>query len=123
MKNFLLLILVILFILTGLILFLELKYIDPFISNKIIIWSFLLSLFFFISSFFTLLLYFFKKIHYRWQVLINHIISSFRQASFISLFFMILGYFIRIGIPIYFSAFLLFILFLFLELFIQNIYW
>lgn len=122
MKNLLLLIIFSVFIVSLLIIILILNYIDPFNSNNIIIISFLLSLFLSISTFFTLLLYFIKKIHYRWQVVLNHINSSFRQSSFISIFFILLWVFERIGVPIYFSSFLLFILFIFLELFIQNIY-
>lgn len=122
MKKFLLLILFLVFVISWLILFLELKYIDPTNSNNLIIISFLLSFFLSISTFFTLVLYFIKKIHYRWQVLINHISSSFRQWSFISLFIMWLLYFEKIWVPLYFSWILLSILLVFLELFIQNIY-
>jgi len=122
MKKFLILILLLVFIISSIILFLILKYIDPFNSNNIIIFSFILSFFLFVSTFFTLLLYFIKKVHYRWQVLLNHISSSFRQGSFIAMFLMWLAYFENIWVPIYFSSFLLLILLVFLELFIQNIY-
>ncbi len=122
MKNFLLLILLLVFIISWIIIFLTLNYIDPFSSNNIIIFSFLFSLFLFISTFFTLLLFFIKKIHYRWQVVLGHINSSFRQSSFIAIFFIWLGFFENIWVPIYFSSFLLIILIIFVELFIQNIY-
>lgn len=122
MKTFLILIILSVFIISLLLLILIISYINPFTSNNIIIYSFLLSLFLFISTFFTLILFFIKKIHYRWQVVINHISSSFRQASLIAVFFILLGFFEKIGVPIYFSSLLLFILLLFFELFIQNIY-
>jgi hypothetical protein len=69
-----------------------------------------------------LIFYFIKKIHYRGEVLVNHISSSFRQWFFISIFLIWLAIFYRIGVPIYFTWFLLLVLLLFLELFIQNIY-
>jgi len=122
MKNLLILILLLVLIISSIIIFLILNYIDPFNSNNIILFWFLISFYLFISTFFTLILYFIKKIHYRWQVLIHHISSSFRQWTFISLYFIWLAYFENIGVPIYFSAFLLFILLVFLELLIQNIY-
>jgi len=122
MKNFLILILLLVFIISSIIIFLILNYIDPFNSNNLILFSFVFSSFLFVSTFFTLILYFIKKIHYRWQVLLYHIRSSFRQASFIAWFIMWLIYFENIWVPIYFSSFLLCILLVFLELFIQNIY-
>jgi len=122
MKNFLIILLILVFIISWLIIILILNYIDPFSSNNIIIFSFLISFFLFISTFFTLILYFIKKVHYRWQVVLNHISSSFRQSSFIAFFIIGIGLFERMWIPLYFSAILLFILLLFLELFIQNIY-
>jgi len=122
MKNFLILILLLVFIISTIIIFLILNYIDPFNSNNIILFSFIFSFFLFVSTFFTLILYFIKKIHYRWQVLLHHISSSFRQGALISLFFIWLAYFENIWVPIYFSSFLFFVLLVFLELFIQNIY-
>ncbi len=122
MKNILLIILILLFIVSSLILILTLKYINPFTANMGIIISMIISFILSISSVLSLIFYFIKKIHYRWEVLINHIISSFRQAFLISLFFVWLIIFYKIGVPIYFSWFLLFILLLFFELFIQNIY-
>lgn len=122
MKNILLIILILLFIVSSLILILTLKYINPFTANMGIIISMIISFILSISSILSLIFYFIKKIHYRWEVLINHIISSFRQAFLISLFFVWLIIFYKIGVPIYFSWFLLFILLLFFELFIQNIY-
>ena len=122
MKNFLIILILLVFIISWLMIFLILNYIDPFISNKIILFSFFVSVYFFISTFFTLILYFIKRIHYRWQVLLNHISSSFRQSSFIAIFIIGLWFFINMWTPIYFSSFLLFVLLIFLELFIQNIF-
>ncbi len=123
MKNFLLILLWLVFIISMLILILIIKYIDPFNSNLGIIIFFISSFILSISSIIALIFYFIKKIHYRWEVLVNHIVSSFRQGFFISLFFVWLWLFQRIGVPFFFSGLLLFILILFLEFFIQNIFW
>lgn len=122
MKSFLLIILLLVFIVSMLILILTLKYIDPFTTNKWIIISLIASFILSISSLLSLIFYFIKKVHYRGEVLVNHISSSFRQGFLIAVFFVCLGIFERIEVPIYFAWFLLFILILFLELFIQNIY-
>jgi len=121
MKNILIIILFLVFLISSVIIILILNYIDPFTANNIIIYSFLFSIFLSISTFFTLIIYFIKKVHYRGQVVINHISSSFRQSWFIAMFFIGLWFFEKIWVPIYFSAFLLFILLLSIELFIQNI--
>lgn len=123
MKWFLLIVLSLVSLISILILILTLKYIDPFTANKWILISLIISFVLLISSVLALIFYFIKKIHYRWEVLVNHIISSLRQWFFIAIFFVWLAIFERIGVPIYLSWFLLFILIFFLELFIQNIYW
>jgi hypothetical protein len=121
MKNFVLLILLLVFITSSFTILLIAKYIDPFSVSTGIILSFLLSIILSISTFFSLIFYSIKKIHYRWQVLLSHISSSFRQWFFIATFVIWVWLFIRMWVPIYFSWLLFFILLISIESFIQNI--
>ncbi len=107
---------------SAIIIFLILSYIDPFVSNKLVVFSLLISIFLLIATFFTLAFYLFKKIHFRGQVYMIHISSSFRQGVFIASFVIIVWVFKRLGVPLLLSSGLLFISIFFLELFINNVF-
>jgi len=120
-KSFLLLVIFLIFLFSSVTLYMIMNYLDPYI-NKIlsigfIIFTFTLS----ILTFFTLILFFIKKIHYRWRVEIFHIKSSFRQGFIIYLFFIWIIIFKILNAPIIILWFLLFLILVFLELFIQNL--
>ena len=120
-KRFILLIIFTIFFISSLSLFLILNYLNPFehrfIAIVFVIITFVLS----VSSFFSLFLYFFKKIYYRWEVFLSHVLSSFRQWFFISIFFIWIVFFKVVWVDLLLTWFLLFVLLLFLELFIQNL--
>ena len=120
-KRFILLIVLTIFFISSFSFFIILNYLNPFeykiISIALIIFTFILS----VSSFFCVFLYFFKKIYYRWEVFLLHVLSSFRQWFFISLFLVWLVVFRIIWVNLYWTWFLLFILLLFLELLMQNL--
>jgi len=120
-KSFVLLIILITFLLSFISFFLILNYLDPY-SFPILAVSFLVFTFFaWLSSFFTLLIYFFKKVYNRWDVYIYHVKSSFRQAVFLTLFIIGSVIFYIFKAPLLVSITLLWILFIFLELFINSL--
>ena len=108
-----------LFSLTTLILIFN--YLDPYQYRILALSSMILTFILTVSSFFTLLLYFIKKIYYRWRVYLYHVLSSFRQWFFISIFTILLIVFTWLGLPILLWGLLLILIFGFLELFIQNL--
>jgi hypothetical protein len=85
-KRLLIFIIFITFLITLGTFFIVLNYLDPykniFIALGALSFSFILSL----SSILSLFIYFFKKIYYRGEVYIFHILSSFRQAFMVSIF-------------------------------------
>lgn len=119
-KRFLLFLIFVIFLLSFTTFFLILNYLDPYeyrvLSVSFIIISFILSC----TSFFTIFLYFIKKIYFRWNVYIYHVLSSFRQSFFISLFFISLIYFNYLQAPVLVTGLFSFLLLFFLELFIKN---
>lgn len=120
-KNFLLLIIFFILIVGILTWFFVLNYLDPY-QNPVLWISFLIISFLLsFSSFLTFIFYFIKKIHYRWETYIWHVISSFRQWFFVSLNFLWLLLFKIISAPLLLSWFLLFLSTLLIELFIQNL--
>ena len=120
-KSFVLLIILVTFLLSFISFFLILNYLDPY-SFPILAVSFLVFTFFaWLSSFFTLLIYFFKKVYNRWDVYIYHVKSSFRQAVFLTLFIIGSVIFYIFKAPLLVSITLLWILFIFLELFINSL--
>jgi len=98
-----------------------LNYMDPFVTPKIAVSFLVITFFASVSSFLSLIIYFIKKIHYRWEVYLYHIKTSFRQAVLFTLFVLSSIVFYIFNAPMFLTITLLFILFLFLELFIGSI--
>jgi len=73
-----------------------------------------------ISSFLTLLIYFFKNIHYRWEVFVSHVFSSMRQGALIWAYSISLLHFFRMQVLTWQTAGLLALALVFIELFFQN---
>ena len=121
-KGLLLIFLFLVFIISTIMIILILKYIDPYTANGIVLFSLFLSFLLAITTFLALIFYFVKKIHYRGEVLTTHLSSSFRQGLFVAIFFIGLGVFERLGVPMVFTAILFSALLIFLELFIQNVF-
>lgn len=120
-KRFLLIVILLIFIISSITFILILNYFDPYsapvLALSLLVTTFILS----ISSALSIFLYMIKKIHYRWDVNIYHVKTSFRQSIFFALFtigVVILNIF---SAPIILSSIALGIFFLFLELFIQNL--
>ena len=121
-KGLLLIFLFLVFIISTIMIILILKYIDPFTANAVVFFAFFASFLLGITTFLALIFYFIKKVHYRWEVLTTHLSSSFRQWLFMAIFFIWLGVFERLGVPLLFTALLFSTLLLFLELFIQSLF-
>ena len=119
-KRFLLLLIFIMFVICATTFVLVIKYLDPFEYAALWVSSLVFSYLFGLSWLLTLILYFIKKIYFRWNVAIYHILVSFRQAFFISVFFLILIFFNYYWASIFLTWFLSFIVLFFLELFIKN---
>jgi len=120
-KQFLLLIILTIFIISSLSFFLILNYMDPFVTPKIAVSFLTITFFTSVSSFLSLIIYFIKKIHFRGEVYLYHIKTSFRQAVLFTLFVLSSIVFYIFKAPMFLTITLLFILFLFLELFIGSI--
>ena len=120
-KRLLLMIILAMCIVSSITTVLILNYLDPYINTVMSVvflsFSFILSL----SCFSAIILYIIKKIHYRWDVYIYHVLTSFRQWIFISLFFIWLIIFHKLGASLIITGFLLFIMFVFFDLFLKNI--
>jgi len=120
-KRLLLMIILAMCIVSSITTVLILNYLDPYINTVMSVvflsFSFILSL----SCFSAIILYIIKKIHYRWDVYIYHVLTSFRQWIFISLFFIWLIIFHKLGASLIITGFLLFIMFIFFDLFLKNI--
>ena len=109
-----------LFIISFSTLLLILNFLDPYSNTKIAIISVSISFVLTLTSFLTFIIYFFKKIYYRWEVYLYHLIASFRQSFFLWLISLWILFFIKLWILSFLTIFLLFIIFLFIELLIQN---
>ncbi len=120
-KRFLLFIIFIIFIFSSVTFILILNYLDPYEYKVMGLSSIIFTFILWISTFFTMVLYFLKKIHYRWRVYLYHVLTSFRQWFFISIFILALIFFNILGASIILTWFVLFIILSFLELFIQNL--
>jgi hypothetical protein len=120
-KRFLLLIIFIIFLFSLVTFILILNYLDPYEYKIIAIISIVFTFILWVSTFFTIVLYFFKKIYYRGRVYLYHVLSSFRQWFFISLFAFSLFFFNILWVSIFLTGFLVFIILVFLELFIKNL--
>lgn len=119
-KRFLLFIIFVIFLVSLVTLFLILNYVDVYEFTKIWLSSIIFSYTLTISCFFTLLLYFLKKIYYRWNVYIYHVLSSFRQWFLVAIFTQSLIYFYNIWAPLIVSWLLLFIILFLLEIYVEN---
>lgn len=119
-KRFLLFIIFIIFLVSITTLILILNYVDPyeytFLWLSSIVFSYVLT----ISCFFTIIFYFLKKIYYRWNVYIYHVLSSFRQWFLVAIFTSSLIYFYKIWAPVILSWIVLFIILFLLEIFVEN---
>lgn len=119
-KRFLLFLIFLIFVICSTTFIVVLNYLDPFEYTKIALWSLVFSYLFWLSSLLCLILYIIKKIYFRWNITIYHVLVSFRQGFFISVFFLILVFFNYYWASIIFTSFLTFIVLFFLELFIKN---
>lgn len=120
-KRFLLLIIFIIFLFSLVTFILILNYLDPYEYRITAITSIIFTFILWVSTFFTIVLYFFKKVYYRGRVYLYHVLSSFRQWFFISLFAITLVFFNILWVSLLLTWLLLLIIFTFLELFIQNL--
>jgi hypothetical protein len=119
-RRFLLFLLFIIFLVCLVTFVMVLKYVDPFEYETIGILTLLFTYIFWLSSFLTIILYIIKKVYYRWNVTIEHILTSFRQAFLICIFFLILVFFNYYWAPILITWVLSFIVLFCLELFVKK---
>jgi hypothetical protein len=98
-----------------------LNYLDPYEYKVTAIVSIIFTLVLWISTFFTIVLYFFKKIYYRGRVYVYHVLSSFRQWFFVALYILSMILFNILWASIILTWFVMLIILMFLELFIQNL--
>lgn len=120
-KRFLLFIIFIMFVLSLVTFVLILNYLDPYEYKITALISIIFTFILWISTFVTLFLYFFKKIYFRGRVYIYHVLSSFRQSFFISIFALVLIFFNILWASLLLTWWLLLLILTFLELFIQNL--
>lgn len=120
-KRFLLFLIFIVFIISFISFVLVLNFVDPYTSQIIGIFSIIISFVLSLTTFLSLTFYFFKKIYYRGDVFLYHVYTSFRQGFFISLFCLLNIIFYYFEIFNFVNFIVIFVLFLFLELFIKNL--
>lgn len=120
-KRLLLLIIFTMFIVSTITMIMILNYLDPYTNGIMWIVFLVLTFILSVSCSLTILLYIIKKIHYRWDVFVYHVLTSFRQGFFISLFFIWLIIFNKLWASLLITWPLLFTMFLFLDLFLKNI--
>lgn len=99
---------------------LVLNYVDPFDFQTIWLFSLLFSYVLTVSCFFTIVFYFLKKIYYRWNVFIYHVLSSFRQWFLVAIFSSSLIYFYNQDLSLLLTWSILFVILFLLEIFVQN---
>lgn len=119
-KRFLLFIIFIIFLVSLTTLILVLNYVDPYDFRNLALFSGLFSYCLTISCFFTMIFYFIKKIYYRWNVFIYHVLSSFRQGFLVAIFTSSLIYFYNIWVSVWLTWGILFTILFLLEIFVQN---
>lgn len=119
-KRFLLFLIFIIFVISLITLILILNYVDVYEFRNIWLSSIIFSYTLTVSCLFTLIFYFLKKIYYRWNVYIYHVLSSFRQGFLVAIFTQSLIYFNNIWAPVFFTWAILFIILLLLEIFVEN---
>jgi len=120
-RRFLLLVLFLIFIISFTTFLMIFNYLDPYENKVIGIVTMVIAFFFSVASISTIFLYGFKKIYFRWEVYIHHLMTSFRQWLMIAVFFLWVWVFASIGAPIFISWLLLFIILACIELFIKNL--
>jgi len=120
-KNFLLFIVFLILVFSSITFYMIINYLDPYVNKILSISLIIFTVFISISSLFCLILFFIKKIHYRWEVEIFHIKSSFRQWTLVSIFFIWVVVFNILNAPILILSFLFLLILIFLEIFIQNL--
>lgn len=120
-KRLFLLIIFSIFVVSSITLFMILNYLDPYAYGLMAIVFLLITFLLSVSCFVTILLYIIKKIHYRWDVFIYHILTSFRQWFFTALFIMWLIILNKLWANLFITGILLFAMFVFLDLFLKNI--
>jgi len=101
--------------------FLVLSYLDPYVHTILAMSILVISFILWISCGLSLVLYFIKKIYFRWDVYLFHVINSFRQGFFVSLFFLWVILFKILSGPIIIASLALLMLLCFLEIFIQDL--
>lgn len=119
-KRFLLFIIFVIFLVSLVTLILVVNYVDPYEFKNLALFSWLFSYCLTISCLFTIIFYFIKKIYYRWNVYIYHVLSSFRQWFLVAIFTSSLIYFYNIEVPLFLTWLILFIILFLLEIFVQN---
>lgn len=120
-KRLLLLVIFILGICTTTIFFLTLFYVDPLADTFLALGLIIFSFYFSIASFTTLILYFIKKVYFRGDVYIFHVLTSFRQWTILALFLIGIVGFYAFSVLSGWAILALAMFFSTLELFIQNI--
>lgn len=120
-KKILLTILLVIFLVSSLTLFLILNYMNPYSSYTISMISIITTFLLASTSLLTILIYFFKKVHYRWEVFLWHIFSSFRQWFLLTTYIMWLIILNRMWVMTIITASLAFLILVFIELLVQNI--
>lgn len=120
-KRFLLFIIFIMFVFSLVTFILILNYLDPYEYKTTAIISIIFTFILWISTFFSIFLYFIKKIYFRGRVYVYHVLSSFRQGFFISIFALALIFFNILSVSLILTWVVLLIILMFLELFIQNL--
>jgi hypothetical protein len=118
-KIFLSLIFVI-FLISIVTLILVLNFMDPYSNRTVSVITAGISFVLSVSTFFTFIIYFFKKIYFRWEVFLVHLFASFRQSFFLASFLLAILIFLPMWILTWLTWGLLLIIFLFIELLIQN---
>lgn len=119
-RRFLLFIMFILSLICLLTFILVINYVDPYEYQAIGVTALAFTFVLWFSSLLALIIYFFKKVHYRWDVGVAHVLNSFRQWFLVSVFFLILVFFNYYWAPVGITAGLAFIVLFCLELFVKS---
>lgn len=98
-----------------------LNYLDPYEYKIIAIFSIIFTFILSVASFFTIILYFFKKIYFRGRVYVYHVLSSFRQWFFVSIFIISIIFFKTLWVPLVITWFLILSILMLLEFVIKNL--
>ncbi len=118
--NIFLTLIFVIFLISVTTLILVLNFMDPYSNRTISVITAGISFVLSVSTFFTFIIYFFKKIYFRWEVFLIHLFASLRQSFFIASFLLAILFFIPMWILTWLTWGLLLIIFLFIELLIQN---